>query len=1013
MKIFMKILLASFLWTNISFAGSPTIKVDFDVSGRTSSEVSEPNYIPWIVTGVSSKDTTISGVKITVAKGSVGTALKTNWYKGIVQAPYYAKLVGDGIIVEDGNSGGEISLSFSGLSAGTHSLLTYLNNVDAPTAYTYSNIDVYVNGTKTLSGLVPTNRATLIGETRIAYVTFNVTAGATTTIRFVPSSSASFKNVTLNGFELNVPNAAKQAKNPSPVDLEDHAEAVSNALTISWTAASDAKKHRVYVGTDSSSVLKATTSSTEYKGEQTGTSYKIQDLYGLNSYYWRIDEVDENGTITSGNVWKFRLARLAFEGAEGYGRMARGGRGGKVVYVTNLNDSGEGSLRAAVENEIGPRTIVFKVAGIIALKSRLTLSSSYVTVAGQTAPGKGITIRAAPFGNGGNDNIFRFVRVRLGAGPTFDGMGMAGSKFSIFDHCSISWTIDEAFSSRNAKNMTLQRTLISEALNIAGHQNYPEGTGHGYAATISGDIGSFHHNLLAHNAGRNWSLGGGLDADGNYAGRLDIFNNVVYNWLNRATDGGAHEVNFVNNYYKEGPATTLHLTLSADLEGAGGGTQSYYYAGNILQASGGSFTCDGTDNECGRRYTLTNGQQLNWDVFVSKPFFPSYATIQTAKAAYKDVLSDVGARLPVFDDHDTRIITETKDGSYKYTGSVGKLKGIIDAESDVGGYEDYPSVSWANDYDSDLDGLPDWWETMYGYNTKSSSGDFSDANADRLGDGYTELERFLEWMAHANYKIEENETQSIDLSPFTMGYKSGTYSLTEIPSGVTASISGSKMNVALQSSFGGVAYITYKFTDGDGDTFIRKIGVRGDAAATQAAATLTKCGAGSSSQTVAKGDSIVGFCYTWTNATTVEVEGMPSSLTINIDNTSKKVNITGIVDAIGDYPFTVKTKGATNTASKSGLITVVDETNSLKEIKNAQRVKVTMASGYAYLTGVPMNAKIIITDISGRNLMSQKTVYSLMENVTLDMRNYSNGFYLIHIQSNNYSQILKVHLQKR
>lgn len=144
-----------------------------------------------------------------------------------------------------------------------------------------------------------------------------------------------------------------------------------------------------------------------------------------------------------------------------------------------------------------------------------------------------------------------------------DGMGMAGNDNAIMDHCSISWTIDEAFSSRNAKSLTLQRTLISEALNVAGHPNYSAGTAHGYAATIGGGemsatlkVGSYHHNLLAHCEGRNWSLSGGLDGVGAYDGHHDVFNNVVYNWGGRATDGGSHEVNFVNNYYKMGPATT-------------------------------------------------------------------------------------------------------------------------------------------------------------------------------------------------------------------------------------------------------------------------------------------------------------------------------------------------------------------------------------------------------------------------------------------------------------------------
>jgi hypothetical protein len=368
-------------------------------------------------------------------------------------------------------------------------------------------------------------------------------------------------------------------------------------------------------------------------------------------------------------------------------------------------------------------------------------------------------------------------------------------------------------------------------LNIADHQNYAAGTGHGYAATIGGDIGSFHHNLLAHNAGRNWSLGGGLDGNGYYAGRLDIFNNVVYNWVSRVTDGGAHEVNFVGNYYKEGAATTLHgYTLRAQFEGTGKGSQAYYYHNNILEAAGGKFTCDGTNDNCGREYSLSGGQVLDWEPWNSKPFFASYATVQSAKAAYKDVLSDVGQRMPVLDNHDTRVINETKNGTYSMKGSVGGMAGIPDRETDVKdtanikGWEPYPSEIRADDYDSDLDGLPDWWENMYGYNPKSKSGDFSEANRDRLGDGWTELERYLEWMARAHYTFAKGETQVIDLSQFTRGYDGGTYTVSA-PSGVTATVSGSRLTVKLAENFAGADYVQFTLKDNAGDTFSRYIGV--------------------------------------------------------------------------------------------------------------------------------------------------------------------------------------------
>ena len=654
-----------------AFAGSPIVKVDFDMSGRNSSEVTEPNYVPWVVSGVTFKDTTISGVKIGIA-GSGN--LKANWYKAGVQSPSYARLVCDGVMVE---GGGNITLTFSNLAAGTHSLLLYLNNVDGVAAS--NSIDVYVNNSKQAS-VKPTNRALSTSESAIAYVTFSVSgASASTAIKLNTST------ITLNGFELNVPNVAAQATSPSPTDLDYHAPHENGAMTLSWTAAKSAKKHQVYFGTDSATVLKATASTADvYKGEQTAATYKVSDTNPLQTYYWRVDEVDANGTVTAGNIWSFKPGRLAFEGAEGYGRNAVGGRGGKVVYVTNLNDDGAGSLREACTADIGPRTIMFKVAGVIQLKSRLVCNQDYVTIAGQTAPGKGITIKSAPIGFTGKDMVIRFMRVRLGYGTTYDGMGLTGGDHSILDHASISWTIDEAFSSRGGKNLTLQRTLISEALDVADHQNYAAGTGHGYAATIGGDIGSFHHNLLAHNAGRNWSLGGGLDGNGYYAGRLDIFNNVIYNWKSRVTDGGAHEVNFVGNYYKEGAGTTLHgYTLRAQFEGTGKGSQAYYYHNNSLQAANGSFTCNGNNDNCGREYTLSGGQVLDWEPWNSKPFFASYATVQSASAAYKDVLSDVGQTMPILDNHDQRMIRETKNGTYSVVGSVGKTKGIPDRETDA------------------------------------------------------------------------------------------------------------------------------------------------------------------------------------------------------------------------------------------------------------------------------------------------------------------------------------------
>src|SRR5699024_5602967 len=255
----------------------------------------------------------------------------------------------------------------------------------------------------------------------------------------------------------------------------------------------------------------------------------------------------------------------------------------------------------------------------------------------------------------------------------YGGMGLTGCNYSIIDHCSISWTMDEAFSSRGARNITLQRTLISEALNVAGHDKYPPGTAHGYAASIGGNIGSFHHNLLADCYGRNWSMAGGLDANAFYAGRLDIRNNVVYNWGTRATDGGANEVNFVNNYYKPGPGTKFFYALSAQHEGAGKGMQRYYFKGNVMP---GVFN---EENE--KRGRKSSGHEVDYNTFVDHPFFAPHVIMQTAENGYKNVLSDVGCNMPVLDNHDIRIINETLNDTTSVVGSVSGLPGFPDNQA--------------------------------------------------------------------------------------------------------------------------------------------------------------------------------------------------------------------------------------------------------------------------------------------------------------------------------------------
>lgn len=815
------------------FAQNPVVKIDFDQSGRSTAEVSEPGYTPWVIT-TNTATKSINGVTFTITRvGNNGETLGTNWYKTGISAPAYARLVCDGLTVKDitdtplnpAKNGAQIEIKISGLPTGEHTLLAFLNVVDSPDApsyNTFSPIDISIDKKLIVNNLSPSIRATKTADAKSAYLKFQAVENTDVIILFAAETSGTetIKNVMLNGFELNTPNIFNQATDPTPKHNDEHVELSSGSKTLTWTSAINAVSHNVYFGTDLTALEAAGTSSAEYKGNQSkaNNSYQLNGLYTGETYYWRVDEVLASNEIVKGNTWRFRPAQLAFPGAEGYGRFARGGRGGKVVAVTNLNDSGPGSLREAVTNDIGPRTIVFNTSGIIQLNSRLVSSQPYVTIAGQTAPGKGICIRTAPFGITGNDAIVQNIRVRLGAGPTFDGMGLTGADHSIIDHCSISWTIDEAFSSRSGKNITLQKTLISEALNAAGHQNYPAGTEHGYAATIGGDIGSFHHNLLAHCYGRNWSLGGGLDGSGFYSGRMDITNNVVYNWGSRTTDGGTKEVNFVNNYYKPGAGSKIFVAFSADNENVGKGMQQCYFNGNVMP---GKF--DESNQTIGRRSTYKNGATNTYDNFVTTPFFPSYVTTQSAKTAYKIVLSDVGCIQPEFDEHDQRIITETLNGTYTYTGSVTNKPGFPDHESDAGGYETYPEIVREASWDTDQDGLPNWWETIIGTNINSGTGDFSDSNADNDLDGYTNLDTYLQWMSVPHYDSPDGSKISINIQKLSRGFTTGVnYSISNVVNGST-NLNSDVVDFTPTAT--GLCSFDFTVTDNEGATMTRKVNI--------------------------------------------------------------------------------------------------------------------------------------------------------------------------------------------
>ncbi|MBB5353641.1 hypothetical protein HNR46_003902 [Haloferula luteola] len=855
----MRLILISAL---LSLTAAGELKVDINRDSKDLDAYTEIGYQKWSqgiassttsngTTPITRHFTTDSGETVTISfaqtPGSAnagGTGLTFIYNASHLSGTL--DLLGDGLTVAPSQlaTGGEIQMTLSGLSAGTHTLLTFHNGCDnAWSEGSLAPLNLSINGTPALGPIAQSVKATSNAMAGSSYLTFHVSDPSdVTTILFSADTATGdypIRNPMINGFEIDTPNLYQTAHNPSPADGDAHVDADHGTLTLRWEPAlsGDVLSHHLYLGTDRAAVKTATIDSPLFLGNLSDSTDSFSPTLAPVTYFWRVDEIHANGTITPGTVWSFRRRRLAFPGAEGYGRFAWGGRGGNIVHVTSLDDysSGEepipGTLRYAIQEESGPRIILFDVGGLITVKERLTLNDDFVTLAGQTAPGKGICLRQWPLGlSGSDDTIVRFLRNRPGdiSGATVDGGGLAGCDHSIMDHCSISWSIDEAFSGRGAKNITLQNSLISEALAIAGHQNYPAGTDHGYAATIGGDTASYHHNLLAHCSGRNWSMGGGLDAQNRFAGRLDIRNNVIYNWKSRTTDGGAMEVNFIGNYYKPGAATIFTpFALTMNHEDLFGGSQQCFFSGNIME---GYF--DESNQSIGRRSVVDSGIPTpSYDTFVTTPFFDGISLIseQSATAAFKRVLSDSGANRPL-DDHDSRIIQETIDGTTSVTGKgpYGGAPGLPNSQEDVGGWEDYPTTERPPGWDHDRDGLPDWWETLHGSNPSSAHGDFSDAHADLDGDGQTVLDDYLHFLASVHTRCLTGNSVEIDLALHTRGYTdTPRYTFSNLLNCTAVWLPDTSIaRITPSLDFIGIASLTVTVTDASGDSHSLPVQIR-------------------------------------------------------------------------------------------------------------------------------------------------------------------------------------------
>lgn len=754
--------------------------IDFDLPGKTApGKDTEVNYISWAVPRTASDSKTLdNGMVLTINAGESASAVGSDWSKTDVETKGL-RVIADEVLatnLQDGNltvisdAPTSLVLTIAGMTPGEHTLKAYHNNHKENQVQ--PDIEVLVDGVVKTTGVKFTSAAQSMQEAGTSFVTFNVIENqpVVVTYRTVLEAGKTYTNtrVMINGLEFDV--ASMVATDPLPVNHDFHAGAENGTVNLSWVAAPGAVSHKLVMGTDSLQVANA--NSYEYEG--TATEYVKNGLSSMIRYWWRVDEVDADGVLHKGRVWSFQPCHLAFPGAEGYGRYAIGGRGGLVYHVTNLSGDKDvaGSLLYGLVNINEPRYIVFDVSGIIELDFDSYFTKPYAYIAGQTAPGKGICIKASNI-NIGSDVICRHIRFKRGLGVygenTGNAMGMTGADHSIVDHCTAAWGTDETVSGRGALNVSFQYSVISEALGITGHKNYADGKNHGFAATIDGRIGSWHHNLLVNCAGRNWSMGGGMDGQNRPIGGLDLFNNVVYNWHSRTTDGNCHAVNFVNNYYKMGADTDNKVLFTQQFESAiaPDGIDQAYISGNIRENKDHSLTTDKLNDT----YNATGNIPTTYEYRVSKPLFPSYAAIHSAKDALKIVTSISGATMPQRDEHHQRNVRETLQGTWTYKGSKSGIKGEIDTEADITehaagkGWEEYPEQHRSKSWDTDQDGMPDWWELCTGSDSYAAN-----QNDDPDGDGWTLLENYLDFMAHPYIIIEPNQSVSIDLKPYFEGF---------------------------------------------------------------------------------------------------------------------------------------------------------------------------------------------------------------------------------------------------
>ncbi len=654
--------------------------------------------------------------------------------------------------------------SLAGASAPTISSQPRSQSVAAGSNVTFS---VTATGTQPLSYQWQRNGTNLSGATASSY-----------TITNVQSSHA-------GNYAVIVTNSAGSI-------TSDAASLTVNSVPVAPTISSHPQSQSVAAGSNVTfNVVAMGTEPLSYQWRRNGTSivgatsssYTISNVQVSHAGSYGVDVSNAAGSVPSqaASLTVITGPLAAFPGAQGAGANATGGRGGDVYYVTTLADSGTGSLRTGIAGTpASGRTILFKVSGTIALSSTLSINKSKLTIAGQSAPGDGIALRNQSFNvsGGATDVVVRHLRIRPGSSGAIDGMWINSGRNIIIDHVSASWGSDEVLSaSRDVRDLTVQHSFITEALNPAGHA-----FGSIIASQHSTNY-SWHHNLWAHNLSRNPRPG----TDPPDAGfRLDLRNNVFYNWGDRigysGPDDATIELNYIGNYLIAGPSSNSSCAMDS------GGSLRTYQSGNLIDLN---------------KNGLVDGTDTGWNMFCgsharqSTPFDVPPVTTDSAGSAYLRVLTQGGAMPWRRDAVDRRI-----------AGTIRQQTGqIINNPSQVGGWPTLASESAPADADND--GMPDYWEAALGLNA-SNAADRNDTDAS----GYTMLEKYLNWLADGHALCNRNGSVDVDLGSLNGGLTGLVFSVASGNNGtVTLLGDGHTARFTAAPNSSGLASFTYNVTE--------------------------------------------------------------------------------------------------------------------------------------------------------------------------------------------------------